>query len=114
MNKFSRYRKWGWELAKSIFKCTTSGRYTTTVPIQGMPHKSEWTDGYHHQALLSETFKVNIFIIVRINLNFIKYFMQYLYLLFCEDDIFPLDKWIFNANGHPLPIKGTLASFQSL
>ncbi len=34
---------------------------------------------------------------------------QYLYLLFSEDSVFPLDQWVFNANGHPFPIKGTEA-----
>ena len=32
-----------------------------------------------------------------------------MFLLFCNDDIFSLNQWVFNANGHPLPIKGTPA-----
>jgi mannosyl-oligosaccharide alpha-1,2-mannosidase len=27
-----------------------------------------------------------------------------LYLLFSEDDVVPLDKWVFNTEAHPLPI----------
>ena len=34
--------------------------------------------------------------------------LKYLYLLF-EDDILPLDKWVFNTEAHPLPI---LADFK--
>jgi mannosyl-oligosaccharide alpha-1,2-mannosidase len=30
--------------------------------------------------------------------------LKYLYLLFREDDIIPLDKWIFNTEAHPLPV----------
>ncbi|KAF4586522.1 hypothetical protein EYR38_010801 [Pleurotus pulmonarius] len=30
--------------------------------------------------------------------------LKYLYLLFAETDIFPLDKWVFNTEAHPLPI----------
>ncbi len=32
---------------------------------------------------------------------------KYLYLLFGDDNVFPLDQWVFNTNGHPLPVKGT-------
>jgi hypothetical protein len=30
--------------------------------------------------------------------------LKYLYLIFAEDNVLPLDKWIFNAVGQPLPI----------
>ncbi|CAK5267461.1 unnamed protein product [Mycena citricolor] len=30
--------------------------------------------------------------------------LKYLYLLFTKDDLFPLDKWVFNTEAHPLPI----------
>ena len=114
MALFTRYRKWGWDLAKSIFNTSANG---DTTPIEGLGTHGLGFDGYQHQALLSETYKVNIlhFSSYIFGFPFLNYFvflkMQYLYLLFCEDDVFPLDKWIFNANGHPLPIKGTLASF---
>lgn len=29
--------------------------------------------------------------------------------MFSEDNVLPLDQWVFNANGHPFPIKGTQA-----
>jgi hypothetical protein len=29
---------------------------------------------------------------------------QYLYLLFCDDDVLPLDEWVFNTEAHPLPL----------
>ncbi len=31
---------------------------------------------------------------------------QYLYLLFSSDDLISLDKWVFNTEAHPLPIRG--------
>lgn len=31
---------------------------------------------------------------------------QYLYLLFSDDSLLPLDEWIFNTEAHPLPIRG--------
>lgn len=30
--------------------------------------------------------------------------LKYLYLLFSEDDLLPLDKWVFNTEAHPLPV----------
>ena len=32
--------------------------------------------------------------------------LKYLYLTFTDDSVLPLDKWIFNSAGHPLPICG--------
>lgn len=32
--------------------------------------------------------------------------LQYLYLLFSDDDVLPLDQWVFNTEAHPLPVKG--------
>ena len=31
--------------------------------------------------------------------------LKYLYLIFSEDDLIPLDKWVFNTEAHPLPIQ---------
>lgn len=28
--------------------------------------------------------------------------LKYLYLLFCEDDVIPLDEFVFNTEAHPL------------
>jgi len=30
--------------------------------------------------------------------------LKYLYLLFLEEDLVPLDKWVFNTEAHPLPV----------
>lgn len=32
------------------------------------------------------------------------YFRQYLYLLFSEDELIPLDKYVFNTEAHPFRI----------
>ena len=31
--------------------------------------------------------------------------LKYLYLLFADRHEFDLDKWVFNTEGHPLPIR---------
>lgn len=38
--------------------------------------------------------------------------LKYLYLLFTDDSVIPLDKWVFNTEAHPLPIQGTHPSMQ--
>ena len=53
---FTRYRKWGWELAKSIFKFSSD----PTSPLLGLTTDGLANDGYQHQALLSETYKVTV------------------------------------------------------
>ena len=30
--------------------------------------------------------------------------LKYLYLLFTEQNLLPLDKWVFNTEAHPLPV----------
>lgn len=30
--------------------------------------------------------------------------LKYLYLIFSNDTVLPIEKWIFNAVGHPLPV----------
>jgi len=32
------------------------------------------------------------------------YRLKYLYLMFKEEDLIPLDQWVFNTEAHPLPI----------
>ena len=36
----------------------------------------------------------------------ILFFLQYLYLLFSDDNLISLDEWVLNTEAHPLPIKG--------
>ena len=35
--------------------------------------------------------------------------LKYLYLIFSDDDLVPLDKWVFNTEAHLLPIEGSQA-----
>ena len=30
--------------------------------------------------------------------------LKYLYLLFRDEELIPLDKWVFNTEAHPLPV----------
>ncbi|KAL4066003.1 glycoside hydrolase family 47 protein [Scleroderma yunnanense] len=78
-----RWRQWGWHVFQALEEVarTQSGyacvdRVHTRRPIQldSMP-----------SYFLAETLK-------------------YLYLLFTDKDTIPLDRWVFNTEGHPLPV----------
>ncbi|XP_030014752.1 mannosyl-oligosaccharide 1,2-alpha-mannosidase IA isoform X2 [Sphaeramia orbicularis] len=78
-----KYREWGWEAVEALEQhCRVDSGfsgirdvYTTTVSHDNM----------QQSFFLSETLK-------------------YLYLLFSDDDLLPLEDWVFNTEAHPLPI----------
>lgn len=82
-----KYREWGWQIFEAFEKYTRvdTGGYSslddvTTIP----PHRRDKMETF----FLGETLK-------------------YLYLLFGDTSVIPLDKFIFNTEAHPFPIEGT-------
>ncbi|XP_055909813.1 mannosyl-oligosaccharide alpha-1,2-mannosidase IA isoform X3 [Eupeodes corollae] len=80
-----KYRDWGWEAVEALEKhCRTPHGYSGLKNVyQDVPQK----DDVQQSFFLAETLK-------------------YLYLLFSDDSLLPLDEWVFNTEAHPLPIKG--------
>ncbi|XP_055841508.1 mannosyl-oligosaccharide alpha-1,2-mannosidase IA isoform X3 [Episyrphus balteatus] len=80
-----KYRDWGWEAVEALEKhCRTPHGYSGLKNVyQDIPQK----DDVQQSFFLAETLK-------------------YLYLLFSDDSLLPLDEWVFNTEAHPLPIKG--------
>ncbi|XP_033239428.1 mannosyl-oligosaccharide alpha-1,2-mannosidase IA isoform X1 [Drosophila pseudoobscura] len=80
-----KYRDWGWEAVLALEKhCRTPHGYCGLRNVyQPEPQK----DDVQQSFFLAETLK-------------------YLYLLFSDDSVLPLDEWVFNTEAHPLPIKG--------
>ncbi|XP_030381621.1 mannosyl-oligosaccharide alpha-1,2-mannosidase IA isoform X1 [Scaptodrosophila lebanonensis] len=80
-----KYRDWGWEAVQALEKhCRTAHGYCGLRNVyQAEPVK----DDVQQSFFLAETLK-------------------YLYLLFSDDSVLPLDEWVFNTEAHPLPIKG--------
>jgi mannosyl-oligosaccharide alpha-1,2-mannosidase len=78
-----KYRDWAWEVAKAIeTHCRTDSGYSGIKDVYDTnPIKNDIQPSY----FLAETLK-------------------YLYLIFCDDSVLPLDKWVFNTEAHPLPI----------
>lgn len=81
-----KYREWGWEIFEAFEKHTKvkSGGYTSLDDVTVLPPP---------RRDKMETF-------------FLGETLKYLYLLFGENDIIPLDEFIFNSEAHPLPIIG--------
>lgn len=86
------YREWGWSIFKSLVHNgrVPGGGYSGIRDVRKHPPKTideakkNWNDKME-SFFLAETLK-------------------YLYLLFNNDDVIPLDKWVFNTEAHPLPI----------
>ncbi|KAI6010684.1 glycoside hydrolase family 47 protein [Pisolithus orientalis] len=78
-----RWRERGWEIFQSIEKhaWTVYGYASLRGVDRETPAKLDEMPSY----FLAETLK-------------------YLYLLFVEEDIIPLDRWVFNTEAHPLPV----------
>ncbi|KAG8634669.1 mannosyl-oligosaccharide 1,2-alpha-mannosidase MNS3 isoform X2 [Manihot esculenta] len=82
-----KYREWGWQIFEAFEKFTKveSGGYSSLDDVTLLPSR---------RRDKMETF-------------FLGETLKYLYLLFGDTSVIPLDKFVFNTEAHPLPIKGT-------
>lgn len=85
-----KYREWGWQIFKAFEKYTKvdSGGYTSLDDVTAIPPP---------RRDKMETF-------------FLGETLKYLYLLFGDRTLIPLDKFIFNTEAHPLPINYSVKS----
>ena len=83
MTKNQKYRDWAWDAVQAIEKhCKTENGYSGISNVyDANPRK----DDVQQSFFLAETLK-------------------YLYLIFSDDDVIPLDKFVFNTEAHPLLI----------
>ncbi|CAN1249107.1 Mannosyl-oligosaccharide 1,2-alpha-mannosidase MNS3 [Linum perenne] len=81
-----KYREWGWQIFEAFEKYTKvdSGGYSCLDDVTNLPPR---------RRDKMETF-------------FLGETLKYLYLLFGDSSVIPLDKFVFNTEAHPLPIKG--------
>ncbi|EDV24955.1 uncharacterized protein TRIADDRAFT_25192 [Trichoplax adhaerens] len=83
MTHDEKYRDWGWDAAQAIEKhCKAAAGYSGIRDVYTVPAQQ---DDVQQSFFLAETLK-------------------YLYLLFSDDDVIPLDKWVLNTEAHPLPV----------
>ncbi|KAJ7394206.1 Mannosyl-oligosaccharide 1,2-alpha-mannosidase IB [Desmophyllum pertusum] len=84
-----KYREWAWEAVQSIEKyCRVGVGY---CGIRDVASTAVSHDDVQQSFFLAETLK-------------------YLYLIFSEDSLLPLDHWVFNTEAHPMPIIGKMQS----
>ncbi|XP_011177353.1 mannosyl-oligosaccharide alpha-1,2-mannosidase IA isoform X2 [Zeugodacus cucurbitae] len=87
-----KYRDWGWEAVQALETyCRTAHGYSG---IKNVYQENPQKDDVQQSFFLAETLK-------------------YLYLLFSDDSLLPLDEWIFNTEAHPLPIRGANAFYRA-
>ncbi|GAU87970.1 hypothetical protein RvY_00747 [Ramazzottius varieornatus] len=80
------YRDWAWDAAQAIDKhCRTRSGFTGIRDVDSL---NPVPDDIQQSYFMAETLK-------------------YLYLVFLDDDILPLDTWVFNTEAHPLPVIGS-------
>lgn len=81
-----KYREWGWQIFEAFEKHTKvdSGGYSSLDDVTRLPPQ---------RRDKMETF-------------FLGETLKYLYLLFADSTVIPLDKFVFNTEAHPFPIKG--------
>ncbi|XP_028412795.1 mannosyl-oligosaccharide 1,2-alpha-mannosidase IA-like [Dendronephthya gigantea] len=80
-----KYREWGWEAVQAIKKhCEVGVGFSGIRDVDSVPVQH---DDVQQSFFLAETLK-------------------YLYLLFSDDSLIPLDRWVFNTEAHPLPVIG--------
>lgn len=84
------YRDWGWEI------------------FRGFERSSRMCSGY--SGLLDTQSTNHKYRIDRMESGFLAGTLKYLYLLFSDRTLFPLDDWLFNSHGHMLPINPTAHS----
>lgn len=82
----AKYRDWGWDVVQALedYCRIETGGYSGLIDVYDSDNKQ---DDVQQSFFLAETLK-------------------YLYLLYSDDSLIPLDRWVFNTEAHPLPIKG--------
>ena len=88
VTKNQQYREWGWKIFQAIEKYSKleNGGYASIQNVENPGHVG-FMDKME-SFFLAETLK-------------------YLFLLFSEDTVLPMDEWIFNTEAHPLPVWGS-------
>ena len=84
MTKDNKYREWAWDFVQALEKyCRTENGYSG---LRDVYNTNGDKDDVQQSFFLAETLK-------------------YLYLIFSDDDTIPLNKYVFNTEAHPFPIR---------
>lgn len=77
------YREWGWHIFQSLnAHCRTPVGYAGLLDVQRSSSREDSEPSFFMAEVL-----------------------KYLFLLFSDDDVLPLDEWVLNTEAHPLRVK---------
>ncbi|CUT98991.1 mannosyl oligosaccharide 12 alpha mannosidase [Echinococcus multilocularis] len=77
------YREYAWDVVQALEKhCRSEGGFSGLKDVTSV---TPTQDDVQQSFFLAETLK-------------------YLYLIFCDDSVLPLNRWVFNTEGHPFPV----------
>lgn len=86
----NRYREYAWKATQALYRhCRTGNGYSGIYNVMTNPADK---DNTQQSFFLAETLK-------------------YLYLIFSNDNLIPLDEWVLNTEAHPLPICGNNTAY---
>lgn len=92
LTKDPKYRQWAWDAAQAIEKSCLAPDGTGYSGITDVDSAKPKYDDVQQSFWLAETLK-------------------YLYLIFSNDELISFDQWVFNTEGHPLPIRNLNPAF---
>ena len=82
----AKYRDWGWSILQAVEKhCRKEAGYSGVVDVETPRKAVVEGDDTQQSWFLAETLK-------------------YLFLLFSDDGVMPLDEWVFNTEAHPVRV----------
>jgi len=89
ITKDERYRRWGWEFFEALQRHSrVEFGFSGIKDASVAPSEKLEYDDVQQSFFLAETLK-------------------YLYLLFCPNEVLPLDEYVFNTEAHPLRVFST-------
>lgn len=92
LTKDRKYRDWAWDAVQALDQYCLVPDGEGYSGIDNVDATKPKQDDVQQSFFLAETLK-------------------YLYLIFSDDTLLPLDQWVFNTEAHPLPIKNHNPAF---
>ncbi|KAM7131513.1 mannosyl-oligosaccharide 1,2-alpha-mannosidase IB isoform 1-T1 [Ciconia maguari] len=105
-----KYRQWGWEATQSLasFSCPSCGTVCQDCCIIDQRNTCKAIDKYCRVSGgfsgVKDVYSSSPTYDDVQQSFFLAETLKYLYLLFSNDDLLPLDNWVFNTEAHPLPV----------
>lgn len=97
-----KWRNRGWDIFQAIERHTKTDSGYSNIDMVHTSHPTPM-DSMPRYAPRNQSHRQQLFLNVPSS-YFLAETLKYLYLLFANEDLLPLDKWVFNTEAHPLPV----------